>query len=180
MFVNCNIDTLMILHHIRIQQTRNSTRGVLLMHDPKVEERIIWVCELLEDGYREVKEKGVTRIDPNMYEVQPIQYGRFYEKYHEEFEHEVAFAIVDKFGIDRAGRHGNVRVHMGNFVEDTDGCPLTAIRVDYDPAKKKFFGVLTSSKPAYLRLYEILHAIYDPETKRFKEPVFWRVSEQFV
>ena len=170
----------MILHHIRIQQTKNSTRGVLLMHDPKVEERIVWICELLEDGYRGEKQRGITRIDPNLYEVQPIQYGRFYEKYHQEFGDNFAVAVVNKFGEDKAGRHGNVRVHMGNFVEDTEGCPLTAIRVDYDPKKKVFFGIPTSSTPAYRKLYEILNGVYDPETKRFKEPVFWKISEQFV
>ena len=170
----------MILHHLRIQQTRNSTRGVLLKHDLKVEDHIDWVCEILEDGYRELKNKdthGLVRIDAAMYEIVPIQYGKFYDP---KSDFLFAIALMDKKGVDRAGRHGNVRVHKGGTVKDTDGCPLTAIRVDYDPAQKNFFVVSGSSTPAFLRLYNALLPIYDRETNSFKEPAFWKISEQFV
>lgn len=170
----------MILHHIRVQETKNSTRGVLLYNDPIIEDRPIWVCEILEDGYRKDKVRGVTRIDALQYEVVPIQYGKFHQKYSQEHGHKFATALMDKRGIDKAGRHGNVRVHKGGDVEDTDGCPLTAIRVDYDPRAKNFFCVPGSSTPAYLRLYAILEKLYVPETNSFKEPVFWKISEQFV
>ncbi len=169
----------MILHHIRIQKAKDTIRGVLLRHDPKVEERIEWICELLEDIWRQIKVHGKTAIDAKTYEIVPIQYGKFYDKFAKKGDL-FAIALMDKKGIDKAGRHSNVRVHPGADEDDTDGCPLTANRVDYDPKQKDFFVVPGSSTPAYRRLYALLLTIYDKETNTFKEPAFWQISEQYI
>ena len=169
----------MILHHIRWQQTKNSTRGYLIAQFSKIADALKFVCELLEDGPRLIKVRGLTRIDAQIYHVVPIQYGKFYDKYKADGDL-FAIALMDAKGVDTAGRHGNVRAHKGNTVEDTDGCPLTAVRVDYDPKTKNFIVVAGSSTPAYRRLYETLLEVYDQETNTFTEDVFWKISEQFV
>lgn len=167
---------MIVLKHFRIQVSRNqnSTRGVLMTPTN-------WLGEVLEDGPRKEKVRGMTRIDAKDYVVRPIQYGRFYEQYAEEHGHKFAIALVDTVdGPDRAGRHGNVRVHKGNKVENTDGCPLICNRVDFDPKTGLFFGVAGSSTPAYLRLYEYLEQYYDAEKKAFSTPIFWDIVEQEI
>jgi hypothetical protein len=165
----------MILDHIRCEQTRDSTRGTLICYEQTVE----WICDVLEDGYRKEKEHGRTRIDAKTYHIVPIQFGRFYEKYQEAHGHKFAIALMENPSIDRAGRHGNVRVHKGNKVEDTEGCPLVG-QLRFDGISKNFVLLAGTSTPAYLRLYKLLEAYYNEETKAFTEDIFWRITEQFA
>jgi hypothetical protein len=169
----------MILDHIRCEQTRDSTRGILLAYSGSEQETTEWLCDVLEDGYRKVKEYGKTRINCKTYCVVPIQYGRFYAKYNEAHGHKFAIAIMDEPGKDRAGRHGNVRVHKGNKVADTEGCPLVG-QLRFDSIGKNFVLLAGTSTPAYLRLYKFLEAYYNEETKNFTEDIFWRITEQFA
>jgi len=167
----------MDLFHYRIQQTKDSTRGFLML---KTDSPMRWVCDVLEDGYREKKEHGKTRIDALTYQVHPIQFGRFYAQYKKDHQHKFAIALMDSEGFDRAGRHGNVRVHKGNVVDDTEGCPLVGNRVDYDSTTKNFCVVPSSSTPAYLRLYKALESLFDEETKAFTVPVRWIIVDQIL
>lgn len=170
----------MILDHIRAEQTKDSTRGILLHYSGGAEEYTTteWLCDVLEDGYRKQKEHGKTRIDAKTYYVVPIQYGRFYERYNEAHGHKFAIALMDKPGVDRAGRHGNVRVHKGNKVQDTEGCPLVG-QLRFDGIGKNFVLLSGTSTPAYLRLYKLLEPYFNEEKKAFSEDIFWRITEQF-
>lgn len=175
------------LHHLRVEQNKLSTRGILVRHDEKIEERIIWICDILEDGMPAdgKKIKGLTRIDPKTYYVVPIQYGRFYEKYKSDpseggHNHKFAIALMDQPGKDTAGRHGSVRVHKLNTTDQTDGCPGTGNRVEYNQKTKLFEIPGGLSTPAYLRLYNLLFQQYDETTNKFKQDVFWVISEQFI
>ena len=168
----------MELLHIRVQQTKDSTRGLVMNHTP---EKTEWVCEVLEDGYRppEAKEHGKTRIDAKRYRVVPIKFGRFFLQYSKNGD-KFAIALMETPPTDRAGRHGNVRVHKGNKIVDTEGCPLVGNRVDYDPTTGNFFIVGGSSTPAYLRLYALLAGVYDSVKGEFTEDVYWTIQEQFI
>ena len=168
----------MILDHIRVEQTQNSTRGMLLAQFQKEGSIPTWISDVLEDGYRKVKEHGKTRIDPATYHVVPIQFGRFYQRYNEAHGHLFAISLMDNPPVDRAGRHGNVRVHKGNKNTDTEGCPLVG-QIRFDAASQNFVLLGGTSTPAYLRLYKLLEPYFSQETKAFSEDVFWRITEQF-
>lgn len=170
----------MILDHIRCEQTTDSTRGILLSYSGSGELDLTeWICDVLEDGFRKVKEHGKTRIDCKTYHIVPIQYGRFYQKYNEAHGHLFAIALMDTPGVDRAGRHGNVRVHKGNKAADTEGCPLVG-QIRFSSLDKNFVLLGGTSTPAYLRLYKLLEPYFNPETKAFNEDIFWRITEQFA
>ena len=170
----------MILDHIRCEQSKDSTRGILLAYNGSGEfDTTEWICDVLEDGFRKIKEHGKTRIDCKTYHVVPIQYGRFYQKYNEAHGHQFAIALMDVPGTDRAGRHGNVRVHKGNKAEDTDGCPLVG-QIRFSSLDGNFVLLAGTSTPSYLRLYKLLEPYFNVETKSFSEDVFWRITEQFA
>jgi len=169
----------MILDHIRCEQTQDSTRGTLIAQFQKDGTTPTWVCDVLEDGYRKVKEHGKTRIDMGTYHVVPIQFGKFYDKYREAHGHQFAIALMDNPPIDRAGRHGNVRVHKGNKSTDTEGCPLVG-QIRFSSVDKNFVLLAGTSTSSYLKLYKLLEPFFNPETKSFSEDIFWRITEQFA
>lgn len=102
-------------------------------------------CFVIEDGYRETKIPGETRIPAGYYHLQPRYYGKFYEKYKHDFGHEFSIEIV---GIEN---YSDVLVHIGNSSADTRGCPLTNQSVGVNFSTGDYFGI--NSTEAYKRFY---------------------------
>lgn len=165
----------MKLYHLRVEQTKDSTRGILIQMDG---DKPVYLTSILEDGYRETKVKGETRIDPAAYFVVPIQFGRFYQAYSAAHGHKFAIALMSNPPEDTAGRHGNIRVHKGNEVTDTLGCCLVGNNIHL--VGENFEIPQGMSTPAYLAFYNFLYQFYDETTKKFKEEITWSIIEQFI
>lgn len=102
-------------------------------------------CFVIEDGYRELKEAGKTRIPAGEYKIIPRKHGGFFARYQKKFGHAFAIQIADVPGFQ------DILIHTGNTKEDTRGCLLVA-----DQAGKSgtdYAAPAGSSTPAYLRLY---------------------------
>jgi Family of unknown function (DUF5675) len=161
-----------IFSMVRTHQTRDSTLSSLTFSKDLS-------CFILEDGYRQVKEWGRTRIDPNIYRIVPIQYGRFYMSYAKAYGHKFAIAIMNDSDpeLDKCGRHGNVRLHIGNFVTDTDGCLLCGTTSGFD--KDNNLYTIQGSKDKYLAIYKFLETFFDEKTGKFSEPLKIKIVEQW-
>lgn len=122
-----------------ISQTKDSTASMLTSMNK-------FVCFVVEDGHREDKVYGETRIEGGQLLLKKRRYGKFYDKYKRKYKHRHVWEIV---GLKK---HTDVLVHIGNTVKDTLGCLLTNFGVILDEDKGLFSGI--SSAKAYLAFYE--------------------------
>lgn len=136
------------------KQTENSTLSELLHNGTRL-------CFILEDGFREQKEYGKTRIPAGTYELVKRKTGRFYVKYKKDFGHEyvVELKAVPKFKY--------ILVHIGNTVKDTLGCLLTGLGYSQSANLLR----VGESTAAYLKWY----AAVDSEFKKGGR-VFMRIE----
>ncbi len=135
------MNTLTLKH---IDETPNSTVSVLLLNGNHL-------CYILEDGHRDVKVKGQTRIPAGTYELFPRQSGGFWGRYTKRFGHDfvIGFKSVPNFKW--------ILIHIGNSVLNTEGCLLCG--KDY---KKDISGnyVVTDSTDTYLMLYDLFAELF--------------------
>lgn len=119
----------------------------------------VFFAFLIEDGHREQKEPGRTRIPAGRYQVRPRMFGEHYEKYKARFGH--------KFSIEVTGvpEFTNILIHIGNTVGDTKGCPLVNYGGYYDPGQNLFVG--KNSTQAYKDLYQRINQAILQETPIF-------------
>ena len=148
--------TTLTLQHI--DETPNSTVSGLTLNGQHV-------CYIVEDGHRDVKVKGRTRIPAGTYELFPRQSGGFWGRYHTRWGHDfvIGFKSVPNFKW--------ILIHIGNSVLDTDGCLLCG--KDY---KKDIAGnyVVTDSTETYLMLYDLFAEFFDDG------PVFIEIDRGIV
>jgi hypothetical protein len=132
----------MHLEVILIAETKNSTLSQLRVDGQ-------FFCFVLEDGYREIKEYGNTRIPDGTYVLKPRTEGSFYKKYNEKWGHKFVIHVTD------VPKFEYILMHIGNYIRDTKGCSLVgdSPKLMYDN-----FTVMDSA-PAYMRLY----AMIEPE-----------------
>lgn len=106
---------------------------------------------VVEDGYREQKVMGETRIPAGRYQVVQCQQGRFFAAYKNRFGHDFVPYLKNVPGFE------GVLLHIGNTVNDTQGCLLicSGIKMDTDGS---YLGV--ESTAAYRRLYSMLNLAY--------------------
>jgi hypothetical protein len=109
-----------------------------------------FLCFALEDGYKERKVKGQTRIPPGIYKVGRRKVGGFYEQFRLGFGHDFAIQLLDVPNFQ------NILVHIGNTVADTAGCLL----VGFGAAHNGKF-TLSQSTAAYLHFYEVVKLAFD-------------------
>lgn len=122
----------------KIAETPDSTMSSMFLNDK-------FFCFVIEDGHRETKEPGKTRIPAGEYKIIPRKHGGFFARYRQKFGHAFAIQIADVPGFQ------DILIHTGNTKEDTRGCLLVA-----DQAGKSgtdYAAPPGSSTPAYLRLY---------------------------
>lgn len=135
-----------------VQSTKDSTVSELVHRGVKL-------CYILEDGKRDVKVYGQTRIPAGTYELIKRKSGRFYTKYKKEFGHEYVVELKD------VPNFKYILVHIGNTIKDTLGCLLTGGRY---LQRDGVISVLNSTE-AYLKWY----AAVDSEFKKGR--VFIRI-----
>ena len=142
----------MILKQTLIAETENSTLSKL-----QVGNRFLGF--IIEDGWREIKEYGETRIPPGVYEVIPRTIGKHYIKYKEQFGHDFSIELKD------VPNFTNILIHIGNDIEDTLGCPLINYTAKYEKEKDLYRGF--SSTAAYKDFYELVKKAFDENQKVF-------------
>lgn len=112
-----------------------------------------FVCFVIEDGKRQHKIKGATRIPALASKLVGRQYGGFYERYRERYGHEFSLEIKSVIGFR------DILIHIGNTINDTSGCLL----VNYGCQLKKGNWVGIDSANAYKDFYEIVA----PDIKKY-------------
>jgi len=111
-------------------------------------------CFILEDAIRETKIPSETCIPAGRYQVIRRYHGRFYENYKKRFGHNHVFEIV---GIPN---YSDVLYHIGNDIQDTRGCQLTAQDVSFETMGRPKIIVRRSTE-AYLAFYDALTKEFD-------------------
>lgn len=106
-------------------------------------------CFCIEDGYKEPKVPGRTRIPAGTYPVKPRRHGKFFQAYRRRFGHHFALEVE---GIPN---FSDVLIHIGNDADDTRGCPLVNNFIGM--AKGEYVG--TGSELAYLNLYAAVEPV---------------------
>jgi len=126
-----------------IDQTPDTTISTLHLEDK-------YIGIVMEDGHRDTKVPGLTRIPAGIYSLLRRTNGRFYNKYSSRYNHKHVFELQDVPGFV------GIIPHIGNFATDTRGCPLicSGFRL-----AKEYQGL--NSTPAYLKFYELITPIIE-------------------
>lgn len=124
-----------------IDETPNSTLSELTDHNGK------FICFIIEDGHRDAKEYGKTRIPAGVYKISRRTVGRFAANYAKKFRQLWIPHIV---GVPN---FKYILIHIGNTTKDTKGCLLPNTGVSKD-ILGNYVG--NHSTKAYLRLYSVL------------------------
>ena len=139
---------------IREKQSGESTLSGLYLLDPNTGLNN-FLCWCLEDKVRKVKIKKKTAIFTGVFPVKLRTEGRIHENYKTKFSFHKGMLHIDNL-VD----FKFVMFHIGNDVEDTEGCPLmgddwifinTPINGTFIPEYK----VVNSTK-AYEKVYKII------------------------
>jgi len=129
-----------------LSETKDSTLSKFLIDG-------VPYCFILEDGFRLIKEYGQTRIEGGNWQFKPVFSGRFFDKYSRNFGHKFALGLEP---IDFESKFDLLRMHGGNKVVDSLGCPLTGLSYIKPSSKTKNCFEVVSSIDAYKRVYEAL------------------------
>lgn len=108
-------------------------------------------CFVLEDGYKEVKVPGETRIPAGKYAIVPRYLGEFFKKYQKNYGHKCSLQI------DKVPGFEFILLHIGNYPRDTRGCLLVGNGVLFDGGSV----VLSNSTVAYTALYNKIIPHFD-------------------
>ena len=135
----------MIIHSKVLKETKRSTLSEVYIDGE-------FFCYNLEDGFNKEKIYGETRIPHGIYEIETRKEGKHYYKYNNKWGHKWAFWIrhISNFQF--------VMWHIGNFIEDTLGCPLCGdgYSIDTDGDYRTLY-----STNAYKKLYKVLTPVFE-------------------
>lgn len=121
----------------RFKATDDATLGSLYIGDQ-------FECYTLEDGHRDVKVAGETRIPAGRHKLVGRIFGGFYERYKERFKPWHAGMIQ----LLNVPNFTDILIHCGNTDKHTAGCVL--VGTDYNESTM----TIQSSAIAYERLYK--------------------------
>jgi hypothetical protein len=141
----------------RIRQTKDSTLGSLTVKN--------FYCYTLEDGRREEKEAGKTRIPAGKYRLALRYYGGFYQRYSELYRDPhpmIEICDVPDFS--------DVLIHRGNKVDDTRGCILVGERFSLVGADYELYDSA--------RAYDALRKALIPEFGKWTD-IWLIIKEEF-
>ena len=99
---------------VRVAEGKKSTLSHLYIND-------IFCCFLLEDKLREVKIPGETAIPEGTYQLKLNNNAGMNRSYRQRFAN-MHQGMVE---IDGIPNFDLVFIHIGNYLTDTSGCPLT-------------------------------------------------------
>lgn len=125
----------------KFKETENSTLSYLYVDD-------MFYGLTLEDGHRDQKEYGETRIPEGVYRVDVRREGGFHERYRKRFKdfHRGMLWLRDIPNFQY------VLIHIGNFVRNTEGCILVAEDYGFKEDTGNYF--LRKSVLGYKKLYQ--------------------------
>lgn len=128
----------------KIHETRNCTVSRLFINGkPSV--------LILQDGHRDVKEYGDTRIPAGRYEIKLRKAGGFHQRYLAKYGASFHKGMLE---LQAVPNFTWILIHIGNTPEDTKGCLLTGTTSSNSNC---FVG---GSEKAYLELYpQVANAI---------------------
>lgn len=127
----------------RLRNNGDATIGVLLVDWD-------YFCDTIEDGPREIKIPGKTRIPKGVYELKlrkelsPLTMK--YRGIFDWFDWHIEVTNVPGFNY--------IYIHVGNWEKDTDGCILVG---------KEMGWMVGKSKETYKKLYEIIRPVIETE-----------------
>ncbi len=134
----------MIIEVIRNQYTKKSTIGDLFIEN-------IFECHTLEDTVRMFKIPGKTAIPAGKYGVKLTYSPKFKE------------IVPEVFNVP--GFTG-IRLHWGNYPEDTAGCPLVGMtkgedviynsKIAYNNLKEKIFNAEKNEEEVWIDIKDTL------------------------
>lgn len=128
-----------------IFQTEKATLSILYVEGKRF-------CFILEDGHKDVKVWGETRIPRGRYKIEKRQVGSIYTKQHRRHGFLFVPHILDVPNFKW------ILMHIGNTVDDTNGCLLTGERFEYKTGGQI---VLNESTSAFTRLYKEMDKAFD-------------------
>ena len=103
-------------------------------------------CFILEDGFRDKKVHGQTRIPDGTYPVKQRREGKFFDQYFRQYGHEFVAHI------DPVPNFKFILIHQGNTPADTDGCLLVGDAIERR-TDGSFRITAGTSSMAYKRFY---------------------------
>lgn len=132
----------------RFSDNRDTTLGILLL---RMQSKLLFQGYTCEDEYREVKEKGETRIPAGLYSIviqeqETPMTLRYRQRYPNWFKNHLMIKDVPNFT--------GVYIHIGNTDADTDGCILVGDGADNNVIGA---GSISASTQCFTRLYNILY-----------------------
>lgn len=107
---------------------------------------------VIEDGYRERKIPGETRIPAGRYRIMPRFIGGFYVRYKARFGHKFSLHVTD------VPEFTDVLIHIGNTVKDTRGCLLVNAGIQLD-RNGTYYGI--DSTTPYKLLYNLVALAFE-------------------
>lgn len=134
------------LTHKRILETPNSTAGTL-HHNGH------FLGFIIEDGYREQKVYGETRIPEGRYKIEKRKAGKFYTKYNMMYNHQWVGHLQNVPGFEY------ILIHIGNTPKDSKGCLLINNAITF--SQGNYIGSM--SVDAYKSFYNYIAALMDDE-----------------
>lgn len=132
----------------KIHETPNSTASALYIDGA-------FCCFILEDGHRDIKVHGQTRIPGGVYPIAQRKVGKFFTRYSKKWNDLFVPELIDVPGFKY------ILIHMGNVVKDTQGCLITGNAIGYDDATGNFFVAAGQSTVAYRKVYHSLREAYN-------------------
>jgi hypothetical protein len=158
-----------VLKNIMVASTTDSTISRLWMQKMAAEAKVIskqGICWILEDGLRNIKVPKKTRIPAGRFRLKPTRSSKFYEIYRKDPNLKLKYILT----IIEVPQFDLIRVHAGEDVEDTAGCPLTGLCTGMD-AQSNF--TVNRSREALKRIHNHLDVYFDEAKMDFSVPVYW-------
>ncbi len=156
-----------ILKNIMVASTTDSTLSRLWIEKNSEGNAISrrGLCWILEDGHRDVKEYGETRIPGGRFRVRPTRNSKFYTQYAADPSLKLKYILW----ITEVPNFELIRMHAGIDVDDTLGCLLTGLSTNQD---KNGNFTLGRSREALKRVHAQLDPYFDAKTMDFTVPVW--------
>ena len=124
------------------------------------------LCWVLEDGYNAIKVPKKTRIPAGRYRVRPTRSSKFYPIYRADPNLRLQYVLT----LEAVPNYDLIRVHAGEDVGDTDGCPLPGLATGMDGDSN--FTVMRS-REALKRIHKQLDPYFLENKMDFSIPIFW-------
>lgn len=110
------------------------------------------ICFVIEDGMRETKIPGETRIPGGRYLLAKRTHGGFFQKYRQNHRHDFAIEVLN------VPNFKDILIHIGNTALDTRGCLLVNSGIMIGN-KGEYSGI--ESTTAYLSFYAMIRTAFN-------------------